>query len=64
MNTTPSTSALEIFQSLAIPDLEARLQAIAEEERAIRTLLRALKAKERARRFRKSAPQGKETPNA
>ena len=49
-NTCPQTSAIDLFQQLSIADLEARLVEEKGEEVALRTLLRSLKAKERARK--------------
>lgn len=56
MNTKPLTSPLELFRRLTIPELEARRKTLAEEDQALRTLLRALKAQERARRRHLRSP--------
>lgn len=46
-NTLPSASAL--LQSLTIDELQERLAEMTAEEKALRTILRSLKARERER---------------
>lgn len=51
---TEKTNPLKLFNSLTIEDLEDRLAELVAEDKAIRTLLRSLKARERARRARRA----------
>ena len=47
--TLPTTDALELLSRLTIPDVRARLEALEAEHRALTTLLRALRARERTK---------------
>ena len=49
MKTTTLTSASALLQSLTVADLESRLREMTAEEKALRTILRSLKARERER---------------
>ena len=48
------SNSVELFNSLTIGELESRLAEVVAEGKALKTLLRSLRAKERARR-RKAA---------
>jgi hypothetical protein len=47
----PPKSATAVLSSLSIRDLERRLFELRSEEAAVKTLLRSLKARDRARRI-------------
>lgn len=57
---TEKTNPLKLLNSLTIDDLEARLAEVAAEDKAIRVLLRSLKAKERVKKARRTKQEGAE----
>ena len=49
MTTTSVSSAISLLQSLSVAELQTRLAELTAEEKALRTILRSLKARERER---------------
>jgi len=63
MKPTPLSSAAELLKTLSVADLESRLREMSAEEKAIRTILRSLKARDRERAKANRKASSTESPS-